>query len=370
MQMAEKDAKAKGVFEPPKNRDTKSIIDAINKHAKFGISSVASDTGAPGSETGVVKYPTGILSLDKYLGIGGLLGGRILSIAGWEGEGKTLTALMVGADIQRKGGKVAFCDAEGTFSPSMAQSVGINVDELILIQSTPEKTLCGEDYFDAVSMLIQSGVEFIIVDSVPAMIPRSRLTAVVNQGQKATHAAMMAEGLQQVTTLLNSFKRTVVWLINQKRAKPMVMFGPTEESTGGNAMKFFASYVIEVRKKDDIIKFIPTINGMFEETVIGVSIRATLVKNKTAAIPTTPIEFDIYFMTVQDKDGTQYHTGVDVYKDVAQVAIAMGVIETKSSWYSYGDIKANGQQNLIEQLRKADKSVIDEIRSKVLGTAK
>lgn len=362
--MAKDDKKAQG-FAPPKSKDTKSIISAINNYSKANLASLAGEDERVSSDN-PFKYSTGILSLDKYLGVGGVLGGRIMNAWGWEGSGKTLTALSVIASFQAQGKKCAFLDAEGTLSNSMATAVGVNVDELIVVQSTPERILTGEDYFSIIQMLIQSEVELIVIDSTPALIPSQRMAATIGQGQKATHASMMSEGLQQVTALLNAHRRSVIWFINQVRAKPMQMFGPSEDHTGGNALKFYATYSLDVDKEQDIIKKVPQPNGRYEDSNIGVTVRAKLKKNKTAIIPIGHIEFDVYFKTCTDANGVTYQAGVDIYKDMVECGIANGVITQTSSWFSYGDIKTNGKDALILALRKADRSVIDEIRSKVL----
>jgi protein RecA len=295
--------------------------------------------------------------------------------------GKTLTALTVAANVQKIKieptalnpggyGRVAFLDAEGSFSPSMASSVGVDLDKLTIFRSTPERLLTGEDWFNLIGILIQNGIEMIIVDSAPSLIPSSRLTAVIGQGQKATQAQMMAEGLQQVNAFLNSVRTPIVWFINQVRMKPMVMHGPTEDHTGGAALKFFSTYSLEVKKKDkeDIIKCVPNRSGNgFENRTIGVRIHADLHKNKTATIPQDGIEYDILFESVTDKDGISYTAGVDIFKDVFQTALMCGVIKQQSSWYSYGDIKTNGEDAFILALRKADPSVLEAIRKEVLG---
>lgn len=366
----------KKVHEVPRGKDLQSLAAAMNKYLGGDVGRVATELGTTIDTTHL--YPTGILSMDKYLGVGGLLGGRIMNAWGWEGTGKTLTALTIGAFVQKSKftpcpgnndgeGRVAFLDAEGTYSPAMAKSVGIDTDKLLIFQSTPERILTGEDYFDIMKILIQNGIEFIIVDSLPALVPSSRMNATIGQGQKATSAVLIAEGLQQITPLLNGFRRSIVWMINQKRMKPMVMFGPTEGHTGGEAIRFFESYSLEVKKRADIIKKVPGLSGQFEDRRIGVTVEAKLHKNKTASIPIDPIQYDIYFETVIDQQGSQYYAGVDVYKDVVQTAVAMGVIAKSSSWFSYGDLKANGEEAFISALRAGDKSFLERIRSDVLG---
>lgn len=361
----------------PKGRDQASLMASINKYFKSDIVRPASDA-ITASSPNVTKYSTGILSLDKYLGVGGLLGGRIMTCWGHEGTGKTLTALTVAAKFQQldistpytneKKARVAFLDAEATYSDTMARAVGADPDRILLSRSTPELIMTGERYFELINILVQQGYELIIVDSAPAMTPGNVINTQVGTGQKATHANMMSAGLQQVTTLLNAHQRSVVWFINQMRGRPMAMFGPPEAPTGGEALKFYATYSLEVRKVDDIVKMVPTNNGDYEKRIIGVSIKAKLHKNKTAAIPLDPIEFDVYFESTTDQDGIVYSAGVDTYKDVVEVGITSNVINQTSSWFTFGSIKANGKDAFIRELRLQGPQALDEIRKGVLGS--
>lgn len=358
----------------PKGKDQASLMANINKYFKADIVRPASN--APLNS--VVRYSTGILSLDKYLGTGALLGGRIMTCWGHEGTGKTLTALTVAAKFQQqdintpytneKKARVAFLDAEATYSDYMARAVGVDPDRVLLSRSTPELTMTGERYFELINILIQQGYELIIVDSAPAMTPGNVINTQVGTGQKATHANMMSAGLQQVTTLLNAHQRSVVWFINQMRGRPMAMFGPPEAPTGGEALKFYASYSLEVRKSEDIIKVVPGSTGDYEKQVIGVSIKAKLHKNKTAAIPLDPIEFDVYFKTTTDNEGITYNAGVDIYKDVVECGIASNIINQQSSWYSFGEIKENGKDAFVQKLRLLGPEALEEIRRGVLGS--
>lgn len=346
--------------------DVSISIAEINK--KFGVDvggSAIESTKLDNSFT--TKYSTGILSLDRYLGVGGILGGRVMNAWGWEGSGKTLMAYNAIASIQLAGGSAAFLDAEGTFAPELAKAVGVDLDALILFRSTPERILCGEDYFDIMNMLIQQGIDLVVVDSVPALIPKSRLTAIVNQGQKATQAQMMSEGLAQTNAFLNASRKSIVWLINQVRAKPMVMFGPTEDHTGGSAVKFYATYSLELDKQDDIVKKVKTSDGKFEERRVGVTIRGQLRKNKTAPIPEKPPIFDIYFYSFEDEKGAKYTPGVDIYKDMVDTAIACSVVEQQSSWFKWDDFKTNGKDAMIEALRLAPREKLEKLREQVLA---
>lgn len=361
----------------PRGKDPESLMIAVNKYFKAEVGIMASETG---NTSGVrYKYPTGILSLDKYLRIGGLLGGRILECYGHEGCGKTLTALTVAAQMQRTKvdhpsnstgfGRVVFLDPEGTCDEAMARSVGVDTTKMPIFRSTPERILSGEDYFDLMNVFIQNGVELIIVDSVPSLQPGARIGATPGQGMKATHAQMMAEGVRNVETLLNAYQRPIVWFINQIRMKPMVQFGSPEGLAGGEKLKYAKTYSIEVRKVSDIVKDVPDGFGGFEKRRIGVTIKAKLDKNKTATIPMEPITFDVYFETVTDSDGLSYMAGVDVYKDVVETAINSRIIAQQSSWYSFGGVKANGKDAFIEQLRTSGPDgLVQEIRKSVLGS--
>jgi len=351
-----------------KLKSMSDIINDINKTIKSDVGTIATLQDSIDS-TSIYQYSTGIMSFDRYLGCGGLLGGRIMNAWGWEQSGKTMTALTVAASIQKQGGQCCFIDAEGTFSPSMAEAVGVDVGKMAIFRSTPEKILTGEDYINIINILVQNGVEFIVVDSVPALIPSSRLTAQVGQGQKATHAQMMSEGLQQVTTFLNGSRKSVVWFINQVRMKPMVMFGRPDESTGGAALKFYSTYSLEMSRKTkngDITRMIKTQNGTFEERRIGVTVGAKLHKNKTSTIPLDDIEWDIYFSNITDQDGISYSAGVDIYKDMIQNCISVGVVEKKSSWLNWGDIRGNGFDEFSMELRKAGNDALVQMRKEVL----
>lgn len=346
-------------------KDVSDILASINKELRVDAGVHADVTSATDASY-VNKYSTGVLSLDAYLGVGGLLGGRMMNAWGWEGTGKTLMAYTCIAAVQAAGGKAAFLDAEGTFAFNLATAVGVDTNSLMLFRSTPERILTGEDYFAITNMLVQSGVDLIVIDSVPALIPASRLTATVNQGQKAVPAQMMSEGLSQVNAYLNAARKSVVWLINQIRAKPMVMFGPTEDHTGGSAIKFYASYSMELKKEDDIVMKVKTHNGL-EDRKVGVTVRAKLHKNKTAAIPEKPIAFDIYFTNFTSAEGIEYVCGVDVYKDMVVTAINEGVIQKASSWFSWDDIKANGEVAFIKELRTAGPEKVKKLREAVLA---
>jgi recombination protein RecA len=314
----------------------------------------------------VVLYPTGILSLDLGLGIGGLLGGRVVDCFGSEGTGKTLTGLAAAGSVQKMGGIAAFADAEGTFSRTFAEACGVDVENLILLQSTPDHVMTGEDFLEATRVLIAQGVNFIEVDSAAALVPSGKLQAKFGEGQAATHARMMSEELQKMTSYLSAGKRSIVWFTNQMRGKPMEMFGPKEEATGGNAIKFYASYRFGMQRVKDIIKKVKRSDGKVEEKIVGVSVGLRFVKNKTAPRPVEPITFDIYTVFGETHDGIQIVPGIDIIKDMYEVGKATGIVQQKGAWYQYEDVRGQGDYDFQEALRKTPE-VAAKLRQAVLG---
>ena len=327
----------------------------------------------------LIVLPSGILSMDLAIGNGGFVAGRVMDIFGWEATGKTLLCLAIAAYIQRCSkidalGRivkrvVAMLDAEGTFSNQLARSVGLETDNLILIQSTPKKILSGEDFFDIMVTLIGMGVDYIIVDSCPALTPMTILANETGQGQKATRAQLMSMGLEKITPLVNANGQTLVHFINQVRGKPMDMY-KHEQETGGNALKFFSSYRFQVVKGVDINKKVLGADGQYREKKVGVTSCIRIVKNKTAPeppyIPSTTyhFEYDVYFESFKDDLGIEYHRGVDIVKDYVLTGLRTGVITQKSSWFSYGDKKANGMNDFIAVI-KENPEILTKIREDV-----
>ncbi len=335
----------------------------------------------PVEDKPAIILPTGILSFDLAIGNSGFVGGRIADIFGWEATGKTLTCLAIGAYIQRCTkidifGKVvnrvvAMLDAEGTFSYNVAVSVGMDTENLILVQSTPDKILTGEDFFDIMVMLVGLGVDYVIVDSCPALAPSQIVLNATGQGQKATRAQLMTAGLEKLTPIVNANGQTVVHFINQMRGKPMAQkWESSEYETGGNALKFFSSYRFMVVKAEDINKKVLGSDNIFREKKVGVTSCVRIKKSKVASIPapipstTYHFEFDVYFESFKDESGVEFHRGVDVVKDYALTGIRTGVIEQKGSWYNFGDIKGQGFDDLMNKLR-IQPEVLGKIRDEV-----
>jgi recombination protein RecA len=360
----------------PKEGTTTEIRDALNK--QFGT------TVAPVIvEKPPVVVPTGILSMDLAVGNCGLLGGRIMDIHGWEGTGKTLLCLTIAGYIQ-KCSKVnhknevvpkqaAFLDAEGTFSKAFAESAGVNTDELILVESTPEELLSGEKYFDAMFLCLKMGVDYIILDSCPALIPDQVMINEMDQGQKAPEAQLLSRGIKIATGRASSNGTSLVHFINQKRSKPMAQkWERNEIETGGNALKFYSSYRFDVVSHEDIIKKVLGVDGQYRAKKVGVNSRVRIIKNKTAPIPSElpsknyHFDFDVYFEDFIDDEKIEYRRGVDVAKDFMETGIRTGVVKQSSSWFSFSTINANGRPAFVKAL-KEQPAIMGEIRDEVFA---
>lgn len=313
-----------------------------------------------------VIYSTGVLSLDRALGIGGLLGGRIVNCWGDWGTGKTLTGMTVAGAVQRAGGIAAFLDAEGTMSPRFASACGMDMEQTIYMRSMPDKVMSGEDYFEAMRVLVAQGVNFIITDSAAALVPSQKLCTAFGEGQAATQARMMSEELQKLTTYLSAGQRTVLWFTNQMRAKPMVMFGPKDGPTGGNALPFYQSYGFHMSRAHDIIEEVKMKDGHYEKRIVGVKVELDIEKNKTASKPMNPIVFDVYTDFFILKDGSELKPGINVVKDYFTVCRDLGIIQQKSSYFYYGDIRGNGETDFQEALRHKPEAM-EELRNIALG---
>lgn len=357
-----------------KTGDSKLVCSKLNEAIGFKIAHKP-------VEKPLIITPSGILSMDLAIGNGGLIGGRIMDIHGWEGTGKTLLCMTIGGYIQRctkidslgnvVPKLVAFLDVEGTFSKQFAESAGMNTENLILIQSTPEKILTGEDFFDMMNICLLMGVDYIILDSCPALVPSQVFVNNIGQGQKATGAQLMSMGITKASSLASATGQSLVHFINQKRGKPMATkWEKSEIETGGNALKFYSSYRFDVVSHEDIYKKVEGIDGQFREKRVGVNSRVKIIKSKVAPIPQElpgknyHFDFDVYFENFRDSEGIEYIRGVDVVKDFVDTGIRTGVIVQKSSWFSFGSINENGFTNLIKKI-KEHPNVLADIRSEV-----
>ncbi|MDX8388991.1 MAG: recombinase RecA [Mariprofundaceae bacterium] len=278
--------------------------------------------------------PSGSLALDAALGIGGYPRGRVIEIYGPESSGKTTMALHAVAEAQKLGGKAAFIDAEHALDPAYAEKLGVNVDELLLSQ--PD---CGEQALEVVDMLTRSGaLDIIVIDSVAALTPRAELDGDMGDSHMGLQARLMSQALRKLTSSISRSKTMVVF-INQIRMKIGVMFGNPETTTGGNALKFYASVRLDVRRIGAIKK---------GDEVLGNDTRVKVVKNKMAP-PFKQANFSI-----------MYGQGVSRIGEVIDMGVQHGFVNKSGAWYAIGsDRIGQGRDNAIKYLREHTDTLAD-----------
>jgi recombination protein RecA len=284
---------------------------------------------------------TGSISLDMALGIGGLPRGRVIEIYGPEASGKTTLALEVVSEIQKQGGAAAFVDAEHALDISYAKRIGVNTDELLISQ--PDT---GEQALEITEILVRSGaVDVIVVDSVAALVPRAEIEGEMGDAHVGLQARLMSQALRKLTATISKSLTTVIF-INQIRQKIGIMFGNPETTTGGNALKFYSSVRLDIRRIGSIK------DG---QDVVGNRTRVKVVKNKLAP-PFKEVEFDIIFGEGISKEGEMVDLGVDA-----------GVIEKAGAWYAYGETRiGQGKENAKDYLKKHEE-IAKEVEDKILA---
>jgi recombination protein RecA len=310
---------------------------------QFGKGSVMR-MGDTGVVRDVVAIPSGSLSLDIALGIGGLPRGRVVEIFGPESSGKTTLALEVIAEAQKLGGTAAFVDAEHALDPSYARKIGVNVDELLVSQ--PDT---GEQALEITDMLVRSGaVDVVVIDSVAALTPKAEIEGEMGDSHVGLHARLMSQALRKLTGNIQR-SNTLVIFINQIRMKIGVMFGNPETTTGGNALKFYASVRLDIRRTGSIKK---------GEEVVGSETKVKVVKNKVAP-PFKQATFDIF-----------YAQGISHEGEIIDIGVQEGLVEKSGAWYSYaGNRIGQGRENARDHLRAnpaVAQEIADKIRAKVL----
>jgi len=292
----------------------------------------------------VAAISTGSPSLDMALGIGGLPRGRVIEIYGPESSGKTTLALHVIANAQKDGGMAAFIDAEHAMDPSYAKKIGVNIDDLLISQ--PDN---GEQALEIVESLVRSNaVDVIVVDSVAALTPRAEIEGDMGDSHMGLQARLMSQALRKLTGIMAK-SNVIVIFINQIRMKIGVVFGNPETTTGGNALKFYASVRIEVRRTAQIKK---------DEQIIGNRTKAKVVKNKVAP-PFQTAEFDV-----------MYNQGISQEGDLIDLASRFGVIKKAGSWYQYGETKLGQGREAAKKTLTEDRSLFEKILSEIKVKAK
>ncbi|HHX03385.1 MAG TPA: recombinase RecA [Tissierellia bacterium] len=320
-----------------KEKALTSVLASIEK--QFGKGSIMRLGDAP-PKTHQDVIPTGSLALDLALGIGGLPRGRIVEIYGPESSGKTTVALHAIAEAQRLGGVAAFVDAEHALDPSYASRIGVDTDNLILSQ--PDN---GEQALEIVDALVRSNaIDIVVVDSVAALVPKAEVSGEMGDSHVGLQARLMSQALRKLTGVLNRSNTCLVF-INQLRMKIGVMYGNPEVTTGGNALKFYSSVRLDIRRGEQIKD---------RDNAIGSRVRARVVKNKMAP-PFKLAEFDLMFGTGISKTGS-----------ILDVAVEADIVKKSGSWFSYGDERLGQGRENAKAFLDENPEMLQEIEQKVL----
>ena len=323
-----------------KQKAVRLALDQIEK--QFGTGSIMKLGEVQKVDVDVV--PTGSLALDLALGVGGIPRGRIIEIFGPESSGKTTLALHIVAEAQKKGGIAAFIDAEHAMDPEYAKRIGVNIDDLLVSQ--PDT---GEQALEITETLVRSNaVDIIVVDSVAALTPRAEIEGEMGDSHMGLQARLMSQALRKITGAV-ARSNTIVIFINQIRMKIGVMFGNPETTTGGNALKFYASIRMDIRRKDQIK------DG---ESIIGNHVAIKVVKNKVAP-PFRTAEFDI-----------MYNEGISKEGDILELGAKMGIVGKAGAWFDYGEMKLGQGKESAKAFLKENPKIAKEIEKKILAAAK
>ena len=329
--------------QPKNSNDRDKALEAAlaQIQKQFGKGAVMK-LGDDDAKLNIESISTGSMSLDLATGIGGVPRGRIVEIYGPESSGKTTLTLHIIAEAQKEGGRAAFIDAEHALDPEYARNLGVDVDELLVSQ--PDY---GEQALEITEMLVRSGaVDVVVVDSVAALVPKHEIDGAMGDATVGMQARLMSQALRKLAGVINKTNTTIVF-INQLREKIGVMFGNPETTTGGRALKFFASMRIDVRKVESIKS---------GDQILGNRTRAKIVKNKFAP-PFKQAEFDIMYGKVISKSG-----------DVLDCAVAEKILEKAGSWYSFeGNRIGQGRENVKNYLEE-NPDVMDRIEGMLLDT--
>jgi recombination protein RecA len=319
-----------------KQRALEAAIAQIDR--AFGKGSVMK-LGKNGVTEAIPSVSTGSLGLDMALGIGGLPRGRVIEVFGPESSGKTTLALHTVAEIQKAGGTAAFVDAEHALDPGYAQKLGVNLDDLLVSQ--PDT---GEQALEIVDTLVRSGaVDIVVVDSVAALTPRAEIEGEMGDSLPGLQARLMSQALRKLTASINK-SQCIVLFINQIRHKIGVMYGSPETTTGGNALKFYASVRLDIRRTGAIKD---------RDEVVGNTTRVKVVKNKVAP-PFREVIFDI-----------MYGEGISKLGEIIDLGVKAGIVEKSGSWFSYDSQRIGQGRENVRAFLKANPDIADSIEKAV-----
>ncbi|HPT08489.1 MAG TPA: recombinase RecA [bacterium] len=333
-----KDKKSKEVKEPKNGKNDAAMLAMQQIKTRFGDGAIMKFGET--AKVDVDAVSTGCLSLDLATGVGGVPRGRIIEIFGPESSGKTTLAQHIVAEVQKIGGIAAFVDAEHALDPSYAEKIGINIKEMLISQ--PDT---GEQALEIVETLVRSNaVDVIVVDSVAALVPQKEIEGDMGDQHMGLQARLMSQALRKLTGVIAKSK-TVVIFINQIRNKIGVFFGNPETTSGGNALKFYSSIRIEVRRSAQIKQ---------GEKIIGNRVKAKVVKNKVAA-PFKSAEFDI-----------MYNEGISVAGDLLDMGVEYDVIKKSGNSFTFGETKLGVGRENAKMTIKNETKLMKEIRSKIL----
>ena len=323
-----------------------NVTDERAKALKLAIDKIENDFGKGAimklgdkPAVSVETIPTGALALDLALGVGGIPRGRIIEIYGPESSGKTTLAQHIVAECQKRGGIAAFVDAEHALDPEYARNLGVNVDELLISQ--PDT---GEQALDITEELVRSGaVDVIVVDSVAALVPKAEIEGSMEDQQMGLQARLMSKALRKLTGIIGKTRTTVIF-INQLRQKIGVMYGNPETTTGGNALKYYASVRLEIKRVEGL-------KGDGED--IGNHVRVRILKNKVAP-PFRTAEFDIIF-----------GKGICKIGNILDVAVDLDIVKKAGSWFSFNDDKLGQGRDKAKEFLAANPEILNQVETLV-----
>ncbi len=323
---------AKKKIQQSESKDLQEAVDEIKQ--RFGEGAIMKLKDARAVDVDVI--PTGSLSLDLALGVGGVPRGRVIEIFGPESSGKSTLALHILAEAQKKGGIGAFIDAEHALDPDYSRKIGVNIDDLLISQ--PDS---GEQALQIVETLVKSGgIDVIVVDSVAALVPQAEIAGEMGEFQIGLQARLMSQALRKLSGILAKSK-TVLIFINQTRMKIGIMFGNPETTPGGLALKFYASVRIDLRRIAQIKQ---------KEEIIGSRIKAKIVKNKVAP-PFKIAEFDIF-----------YNEGISYYGDVLAAGVKAEIIKKAGSWLQFEDNKLGQGTEASKEFLRQNPEITEKIK--------